>query len=220
MFTFTDRIVGLLIYIPLIFQTDQDFDMNIIVGSSRARELSNIDPLRANRIEVWSLPGGKFLQMKSLVKKHFILNHGGPATLSPGKPTFYIVAGLCDITSKIKDRSQNYTEIIFTENPDQAISRVLKDINTLKSYIENQDAIPVFSTIVPCNIEIQNQYLFDRGTTQYLKYSHKYEEMQAALMHVIENINQEIPTINSKLHLATPMLHRTVFQNKKGKQYF
>ena len=152
---------------------------------------------------------------------HYIFHHGGPPAMETQDTHFYIIAGLCDITKKIKNRRENYMEVIYNDEPSETISRVLSSIYSLKKYIENLNAKPIFTTITPSHLETLNHKWFDSGRTCRLSYSHNYQEMQVEVMKVFEEINNNITQINSQNGLATPMLHRSVMHNvKKGSKYF
>ena len=85
--------------------------MNVIIGSSRSKDLGKTEPLLSNHtVEIWSLPGGRYNQMKH-VDKHMILHHGGVPMPHTAKSHFYVVAGLCDVTTKTNNRKEHYTEV-------------------------------------------------------------------------------------------------------------
>ena len=195
--------------------------MNIVVGSSRTRDLDKVEPLKSNEtVEVWTRPGGRYADMKALIDQHLIYHHGGP-NLNHGQSHVYVVAGLCDITEKIKNKNSHYQEIIFRENPEIAITRIKSSIKDLQSYILSQNLIPIFCTIVPSHLEKQNLHSFDKGYTDHLDFISQYHNMQDEAMKVFEHLNTHIPIINSSLNMATPNVHNSVFHNKSGgKKYF
>lgn len=194
--------------------------MNVIIGSSRCRDMKKYEPLKSNNtVEVWSRPGGRYKQMKYLVDDHVIYNHGGPSTLN-GDTHIYVMAGLCDITTKLNNKADHYTEVIFQGDPKISAINVLEDIKNLQKYIHLQKAKAIFCTIVPSHLASQNLFYLNKRRTSYHKFEDMYEEMQMEAMKTIDIINVEIPQINQVLGLATPMMHRSVFHIKKGKSYF
>lgn len=194
--------------------------MNVIIGSSRCKDIKRYEPLKTNEtVEVWSRPGGRYHHMKTLVDDHVIYNHGGP-TATMGKTHIYIMAGLCDVTTKLNDRSTHYTEVIFQGDPQNSATQIIEDIRNLQRYIHLQNAKAIFCTIVPSHLATQNYYWLSKRRTSYHKFSDMYDGMQIDAMKTLDIINTEIPQINKALGLATPMLHRSVFHIKKGKTYF
>jgi hypothetical protein len=195
--------------------------MNVIIGSSHSSGLGEIPLLRDNQtVEVWSRPGRKYEHMKELVDNHNIYNHGGPAIMN-GETHFYIVAGLCNVTTKVTDRRNNYSEIIFSGHTSTVLENAKFQILNLQKYILDQSSTPIFSTIVPSHIETQNSKCFDKNKTRYLLHSHEYHQMQDNEMSVIKKLNQFILTLNKELGLTTPFLHRSVMHNShQHQQYF
>jgi hypothetical protein len=193
--------------------------MNVIVGSSRSAKL-DLAFKNTHNVEVWSRPGGTYSTMKSLVDKHHIYHHGG-ADLLDFQTHIYIVAGLCDVTSKHKNYKENYSEITFDTTSEAAIIHVESSIRDLQTYILSYGYIPIFCTIVPSHIESQNLHNLSRRKTSLLKHTSEYRVMQDMAMTTFRHLNQFIPSLNNELGMTTPFLHRSVMQNtKKGKSYF
>lgn len=195
--------------------------MNIIIGASRCRDLDKLEPLKSDQtVEVWSRGGAKYDDMKDLINQHYIYHHGG-APLIRGQTHFYIVAGLCDITKKLSNRSTNYQEVIYIEPFQETIDRVKSSILKLRSLIISQGSIPIFCTIVPQHLSSWNTSRFDQNKTSQLNYSSSYEHMQTRLMDTTKALNVFLLELNQTLNLSTPCLHRSVMHNqKKGKTYF
>jgi hypothetical protein len=109
--------------------------MNIVIGSSRSRDLGKVEPLISNKtVEIWSIPGGRYHQLKSSVDNHLMYHHGG-STLQTEKTHFYIVAGLCNITRKISNRQDQYTEIVYDQIPALTAENAITEIQNLKQYV-------------------------------------------------------------------------------------
>jgi hypothetical protein len=188
--------------------------MNVIVGSSRSRDLGKFEPLKSNpTVEIWSVPGGKYCQLTVSVDEHMLYHHGGP--MPPTEKThFYIVAGLCNITKKINRRQEKYTEVIYDQIPAETARNTIQEIQNLKTYILAQKAVPIFCTIIPSHISTQNNKWFDQGITSSLHFSHRYEDMQSGAMEAINIVNDKIPIINSETGVSTPFLHQTITHRK------
>ena len=60
----------------------------------------------------------------------------------------YFIAGLIDITEKIKDHI--YEEVIFNESPESAPPRVMSLIYQSSKSILKTGATPCYATITPC----------------------------------------------------------------------
>lgn len=190
--------------------------MNIIVGSSRARDIGSLPPLKGDlTVRTLSKPGGRYHQMNEMIEQQIINDHGGPP-LFPGINHYYIFCGLCDITTKL--RAKNYEEVVYQELPQTTLSRVTTKIDNLKQFILDQGGIPIFCTIVPQHIATWNFHRLNIHRTSHLKHSKHYEEMQSNLMIVLEQINQHIIATNLISNVATPKLHSSVLHNQgKGR---
>ena len=188
--------------------------MNVLVGSSRARDLAKDYSIKTNpAIETWFVPGGKYTNMIDLVDNHTLLNHGGVPE-SQNQSHFYVIAGLCDVSRKESNFRQHYKEVIFTENVNTCVERVKHEISTLHQYILDQNHLPIFATIMPSHLERLNFYWLDNNITTKLDYSNQYSIMQDGLLEAIKEINSFIPSLNSSIGLSTPCLHKQVYHNK------
>jgi hypothetical protein len=188
----TGHLIHALLCFALPFQIHK---MNVIIGSSRSSKLDRV--FKENHsVEVWSRPGGTYNSMKDLVDQHSIYHHGGPAE-SDFQTHFYIVAGVCDVTNKVKNDAENYAEIIFSDSPESKIEKAKDSAKRLQNYILSFNYIPIFCTIVPAHIETQNLHNFQTGKTSSLKHSPAYNHMQDQAMQVFRSLNKFIPELNS-----------------------
>jgi hypothetical protein len=192
--------------------------MDIIIGSSRAKNLSHQSSLRT---ETWSTPGAKISDMHQSVDDHIMLNFPLNPLLVESRNFMYVVCGICDVTTKIKNKQEDYQEIVYNKDPLDNISQLKSDLLELRQYIIQNNLIPVLATIMPVDIKKANFFLLDHGKTSALKFSHKYDEMQKNIYHVCDEINNFIHSTNSTNNVHTLSLHSLVFHNTyNGKKYF
>ena len=135
----------------------------------------------------------------------------------------YILAGLPDVTTRVKSEepSYRYVESIFVESPDQVIQRVNQEFDKCARDIARAGAVPIFCTVVGCNIEKYNRQLLNSGQTHYLHHSDHYSQWQIEINHVMKEINAHIININRRNGMATPHLHSDITEHRgKKKRYY
>ena len=187
---------------------------NIIVASSRGKKLTS---LKDEYTELYYKGGGKFHHLTSealrLIKGRQDLHD---------KTYVYFVAGLPDVTRKInRDYFMNgnlrhYEEVIFKEEPTSAANRVIEAIQRAETTIKQHNAIPVFSTIIPCTLDIWNHHRLNTHVTTHLLHFSDYKHMQENLHTTIHLINQRIHVINSHNNVITPRISKTVTYKRGG----
>ena len=194
--------------------------MDVIVGSSRTGGMKHIPIIRANSVEVFTIPGGTYRKMWDVVKNH--VTYHEPLPDQREKSVYYIMAGICDLTTKISDQRNHYAEVTFTSTPESSIRNLKSEIIHLRDSILSVNATPVFCTICPQNIQIYNNNLLSKEKTLSLKHEKDYHHMQTNLHKAVELANIFINTINHELNLHTPILHRSIlhFKGKGKKTYF
>lgn len=191
--------------------------MNVLLGDSRVSYIKNSGQ-RFIKVEVedlWSRAGGRLENCIDMVNDNIIYHH---PPINPGKSHYYIMAGICDITTRITSKAQNYQEVIFNYNED-AISDVKKKINIVETKIMELGVLPIFCTVVPMHLETWNQTRFQQGKTSTLNYAQQYATMQSNLENALDEINHHIIKVNSKKNLATPLTHTSLLKRHKNGYY-
>lgn len=187
--------------------------MNILVAASRGGGLEHF--LKGYNLKADVTPGGK---LKKLTERALTLIPP-PSGCTYNKPHVYIMAGIPDITDKHISQSYNYqyTECTYTEDPQDTVARLKKEINNCKEKITKAGAIPIFCTITQISIINYNQHLLNQRKTSILYHKDHYAEMQRKLEPVINEINHFIDTTNHNSHMSTPFCH-TAIRNRRGKK--
>lgn len=183
--------------------------MNIIVCSSRGKSLRSLNKREDTVVRV--VPGGRIGQLVDIAKEE--LNK----ILTKPNPKFvYFVAGLPDTTTKIyeefwmNDELHAYEEVIFSNTPENIIGI----INSAAQDILAENAIPIFSTIVPCHLSIWNHTRLSQHKTSHLLHYKNYDLMQEQQLETIREINSYILHINSQNRVATPKLAKPVYYRR------
>ena len=184
---------------------------NLIVASSRGIHLGK--HLKSENTCIKFESGGKIRNLTTAAVNH----------IKTQQVDFvYFVAGLPDITTKLtKDFYLNgekcrYEEIIFTEDPTATIHRVQNIIRDAETKIKAVNAIPVFTTITPCNINRYNHHRLEKHFTSHLEYFQDYSHQQERLHTAIATINQIIHLVNSQNEVVTPKLAQLVTYKRRG----
>ena len=141
------------------------FQMNVLVAASRGGGIK--ERLPKGTIDTADVtPGAKLSTLKD--KMPSILSSSG--RLSP-QTHVYIMAGVPDITIKLKTHRPRYAEVIYREELDETVSRVEREINSIATCVKHLGAIPVFCTITKCNIQKYNHSLLTKNKTSALHYT-------------------------------------------------
>ena len=101
----------------------------------------------------------------------------------------YILAGTNDITTLTRNKKQHYKECIYTENKDDTIAHIIRDMAICEATIRRNHATPIFCTITPMNITKYNHSLLQSNATHTLKHEHEYDNWQTQIDTIIEDIN-------------------------------
>ena len=130
---------------------------------------------------------------------------------TPQKIHTYFIAGIPDITSRIRD--VGYEEVIFIDNVETAHHNFMTQVKNTKETIAFTNSIPCFATIAPMSFYTWNTTRMNQHKTQYLIHHNYYEDKQSLLTQVIIKINASIIETNdeSNMHtpkLGTPILHK------------
>ena len=129
------------------------------------------------------------------------------------------MGGINDITQKIK--GWQYTEVIYTEKPEDTIHRVTKDFDECADKIRGKGATPIFCTITSCDIAKYNQHMLNKGWTRSLKHTEEYAEMQSQLEHTVQEINAHLISKNQHISKSTPYCHSAVHKIRgSSKRYY
>ena len=187
--------------------------MNILVSSSRGAGLPERMDLGPYPLRSDIKGGGKLKQLSQMALALLPPPHRYKHTTH-----VYILAGIPDLTEKLysKHPYYNYTESIFTEDPEQAIHRMKQEINTCAKTITDAGATPCFATITSCDIHKYNQTLLKDNKTSELLHKNYYEDMQTRLHTTIEEVNKYIAQTNREHNMSTPFCH-TAIKKRSGK---
>lgn len=146
--------------------------MNILVANSRGAGMRELIPNSILQRVIFR-PGARISSLGQIATKSFIQSN------SPSDTHVYIMAGIPDITTKLK--SQNYEEVIYLENPEITKSRVLNIYRETKNQLEKLKIKPIFCTISTMHLEKWNLTRQKQNKTTHLKYSGQYGEMKKNL---------------------------------------
>lgn len=189
--------------------------MNTLVGDSRAKGLANHSLVRGN-LEVWAKPGAGLRSINQLINDHVIMYHGGQP-LYLDKNHYYISAGICDITNRIKSRSDKYEEVTYMEEPYKTLHSLTSQFKQIQSQVLDFGAIPIVTTIYPIDLATWNHIRLNQRKTSTLKFQSEYGSMQMALNEAINMLNDVIISLNKNVKVATPMIHKCLLHNvRKG----
>ena len=193
--------------------------MNILVASSRGvgmKERIGKGVPGASLSSSHVMPGGTLNQITDKAIEAI------PDTIhTSALPHIYIIAGVPDITHKLKGRQSGryYTESVYTGDPDNTIQNIKSRIDTCAAAIIRKGAKPIFSTISPINLDKYNNNLLQSGKTCTLKHTYEYPNMQKHIDHIIAQINTHIRLTNRQTGVSTPFTHTAVLKRHgKGRK--
>ena len=96
---------------------------------------------------------------------------------------------------------------------------ILFDIfDTCAKKFKDNHIIPVFSTIVPFNINMWNNHRLNIGATKELRYTSYYTDMQYFLNSTIIHTNEHICKLNQDNDVITPNLAKFHISSRGTKQ--
>lgn len=184
--------------------------MNIFVCTSRGAALQ---PFLAKKIKspfkIYNYPGAT-LRTITFKTKQILAN------LDSASPcTFYIIAGLPDITKRIKNYYLGYEEVIFEGEPYKVSQKILRDIHHLADIIHLNNHKVVICPIVPSNIEKWNLCRLRQHHTHFLSYRNSYPDMQMKIHSTTLLINNEIVNFNAENSVTTPFIATLVIVTYK-----
>ena len=178
--------------------------MDYLVAASRGGGLTNQIPYKVTAAVI---PGGTLDDMAEKAAKLL-----PPPPQFGDRPHVYVMAGICDITYKVKSGHgpHRYTECLYSEEPSLTIERVKNEINNCARKIEGAGAVPCFCTIVPSSIKGYNNHLLNIGKTTKHLHTDKYASMQRNLELAINEINSYIIDTNHSRNMSTPLTHTSI----------
>ena len=136
--------------------------------------------------------------------------------LSPDRTKFYIMAGICNLTTKLT--SYKYQEVVF-RNSESTIQTALVELNDLSKEIKKQGAIPIFCTIPTMHLQTWNELQLKQRKTNTLTYQSEYCTMQVDLAAALKIVNQKIIELNNLNGVSTPFIDNTMLRTKHQKTY-
>ena len=119
--------------------------MNILVATSRGRDLNSLIPTTTHKVTCRVYPGAGIPKLTSEATK--ILQN--PAYITQDTH-IYIMGGINDITEKLK--GPNYTEIVYTHDTDETANKVINYLETCSTQIRTHGAKAIFTTLTSCDI--------------------------------------------------------------------
>jgi hypothetical protein len=188
--------------------------MNVLLCTSRGRSLKELIPPKAPNM-VKYFPGATTYRLANEADQ--ILRD---PRLRKESTHFYIIAGLPDLTTRKQDRSKNYQEVIFEEEPEEAANRIIRLLYNLCDRINSQGPIPILCPVIPSDLEKWNFTRLRQHKTKYLIFKNKYHEMQENLQLATTLINKQIIRYNEENSLRTPFIHRPIIKHLKSKSKF
>ena len=193
--------------------------MNIVVCSSRGKCLLPLNHREDTRVIV--VGGGKIPKLTNeaitILKEY---------EDSPEPKFVYFVAGLPDTTTKesyhfwMNGVRHTYEEVFIRGSIEENASRVINIIQSSSRAILANNAIPVYCTIIPCELEIWNHTRLSQHKTSHLIHFNNYKHMQESHLESIKTINSFILHHNSQNQVATPKITLPVFYKRKSSWRF
>ena len=176
--------------------------------------------LAKGTVDIHCRPGCTLSKANELVQEHYFLHHGGQPIYS-GHTYYYIIAGICDITKKIKIYKDHYEETVYLDHPADTVDKIVTLLSTIQADTLDLGAKPVICPLYPIDLATWNQVRYKQHKTKTLKYLESYDEMRLAIEEVILTLNKKITNLNSNIQVSTPMIHKSMLHNhRKGKQYW
>ena len=139
-----------------------------------------------------------------------MLFHDPP--IIPGRPHFYFMAGICDLTTKMS--GFRYQEVIVTE-AERKLENFKIDLENVQDKVLRMGALPVFCTIPTLHLATWNSLRLKQKKTTVLNFKSDYASMQNELNDVIHKANYHLVELNKSNDLSTPLIH-TIMQKRKG----
>ena len=193
--------------------------MNSLIGDSRVRDLKVGRALHLIN-DLWCAPGATYAKLDDQIRNSTILHHGEDPY--DGRHHIYLAAGICNLTTKLRDRSIGYEELIFDiPNMHRTIATTIDQIISLKKITINENADPIFCSIYPLNIEEWNSNRLSQGKTKFLSHAENYKCMQKELNKAVAIVNDHIFKSNRESHFSTPQLDKQLLhsRNKQNKTF-
>ena len=184
--------------------------MNFLLATSRGGGIETLMD-RDTHITNLTYPGATLDRLNNIAKHNITYStHGNPTHI-------YILAGIPNITHKIKHHyPRTYTECIYTGNKEQTVLMIKDKFSTIAKTINDKGGKPIFCTITNTNIAHYNNSLLASRKTHTLKYSHRYDTMQADITYIIDELNYYLRQVNKENKVSTPFCHGAI-RTKKGK---
>ena len=123
--------------------------MNLILATSRGRGLGPIIQREHPNTRVVTRPGQKYAALANEAKQII-----ASVKEKNSEIHVYFLAGFTDLTTMV--RKGRYQEVTFTESPQEAVNRVIGEVENAADIILTTGAMVCFATIIPGNIEVWN----------------------------------------------------------------
>ena len=182
-----------------------------IIGDSRVRALSQEDIPVA---KFWSIPGAKLYDLYDLIDGEL----AACIEEADDSPLVYVMAGICNLTYRIKRRCKEglIDEVIVQPKVAQReiVDSTLEAVDDMQRFISRQGGIPVITTIFPMAIADWNQHRLNSGKTVTLTKADSYAEMHCYLEDMLDEVNSAIIETNRNNKVLTPLMHKCLEHNR------
>ena len=185
---------------------------NVVIATSRGRELKKHLPESV----LVRYDGGASLEQ--LMEKAMTITT--PTYHRNKRYHIYFVGGIPNITRLIKNRSENYRECVYDQDPSVTASKFLEKITEMQNVFLQRGALPIFATVPRVNLAKYNMYFILNGMTKQLKFSDQYATMQSKFDEALHTINNHIFETNQKVKVTTPLLHMTIRERRGSKKRY
>ena len=186
--------------------------MDLVVATSRGRSLAHYFKYRWTAHLIWK-KGARISQLVEEADKFL-----GKHKVNTRPHHVFFLAGLPDMTQRLKDKDDNYDEVTYTEPPEQTLDRISASITSAIYLISSQHHARVsFATITPISIKTWNEHRLNISRTSRLKHQQMYDTMQENLISATVMINKYILKINERNNIPTPRLAKKIIK-KVGKK--
>ena len=190
--------------------------MHFIVATSRGKGLQTLHD--TPNVVLKTVPGGTY---QGVTEAALELLSTWRIDLHLGPHFVYVVAGLPDLTTKLKRRNfggkRRYEEVVFLGDSMDVAEMTKRKIDRASADITNAGGgCPSFATIASSSIKAWNRARLDQQKTTHLEHFKHYDDMQISLHQAAIYTNRYIHQINNLNGVRTPRLGETVLKSRRG----
>lgn len=178
------------------------YTKSCIFASSRGRSMSRVN------CNFNIIPGGTYGQLCDLAEKQ-LRNSDRPKIV-------YFVAGIPDICTLVRNKSERYEESFLDMEKDHIV-HIQNTISGVEKRMKDIGCKVVFATISTVSFQAWNNHRKSIGKTIHLKYEDLYSAMQEKLNFILHVVNRYIIETNLGNGMLSPFLHSFVHK-RNGKK--